>query len=74
MAVEGRIECTNYATTCHRLATTQIDGRPFCPPCATAAGQPVRGYVRSRYNERPVDVARLNARLIISPPGRRDLG
>ena len=74
MAVEGRIHCTNYATTCHRLATTQIAGRPFCPSCATSVGGASRGYVRSRYNEGAADVARRNARLVIDQPHRRAAG
>ena len=52
MAIGGRIECTNYATTCHRLATTEIDGKPYCPSCATGIHGPRGGYVRTRYNER----------------------
>ena len=74
MAVEGRIPCTNYASACHRLATTEIGGRPYCPACVTGVGGARRGYVRSRYNESAGDVARLNARLVIGPPDRRDLG
>jgi len=56
------------------LATTEIAERPFCPRCATAVAGMKRGYIRSRYNEGPILVARLNARLVISPPARRDLG
>jgi hypothetical protein len=71
MAIGGRIECTNHATTCHRLATTEIDGRPYCPSCAAAIDRTRRGYVRSRYNEDPAQAARWNARLVISQPHRQ---
>ena len=74
MAIGGRIECTNYATSCHRLATTEIDGKPYCPSCATGIHGPRGGYVRTRYNERTAQVARSNARLVISQPHRHKAG
>lgn len=74
MAIGGRIECTNYATTCHRLATTAIDGKPYCPACATALHGTPRGYARTRYNEDAAQVARRNARLVISQPHRQKAG
>jgi hypothetical protein len=74
MAIGGRIECTNYATTCHRLATTEIHGQPYCPSCATAIRGLQGGYVRTRYNERAAHVAPPNVRLVISPPHRQNAG
>jgi hypothetical protein len=74
MAIGGRIECTNYATTCHRLATTEIHGRPYCPSCATGIHGVWGGYVRTRYNETAAHVARSNARLVISEQHRQKAG
>ena len=74
MAIGARIECTHYATTCHRLATTEIDGKPFCPSCATVLRGAQGGYVRSRYNERTSQVARSNVRLVIGRPQPQKAG
>ena len=74
MAIGGRIECTNHATTCHRLATTEIDGRPYCPSCASGIRGVRGGYVRTRYNELAAQAARSNVRLVISQPQRRKAG
>jgi hypothetical protein len=74
MAIGGRIECTNYATSCHRLATTEIDGKPFCPSCATAIRGAQGGYLRTRYNQGPTHVAHRNTRLAISRPQPQKAG
>ena len=74
MAIGGRIECTNHATTCHRLATTQIDGKPYCPSCASTIRGIRCGYVRTRYNTDARQAARSNTRLLISQPQRRKAG
>ena len=74
MAIGGRIECTNFATTCHRLATTEIGGKPYCPSCATAIDGARRGYVRTRYNESVAHAARWNARVVVGQPHRQKAG
>ena len=72
MAVEGRIRCTNYAIRCHRLATTEVTGRPFCPPCASGADLRGRGYVKSRYNEDVADLGQRSARVVVTRLEPRD--